>query len=76
MSKPFILLIPGSFAPPHIYDPVITLLRASGFSAVALQLPSTQKRMPLKPATMMDDADVIARGVEGVLGQGREVVVS
>jgi hypothetical protein len=74
MSKPFILIIPGSFAPPHSYDAVIKSLRASGFQAVALQLPSTQKRMPLKPATMMDDADVIRRAVETILAQGKEVI--
>lgn len=74
-TKPTILIIPGSFAPPHIYKPIITHLRAAGFPAVALQLPSTVKRMPLKPASMLDDADVIARAVEGVLGQGKEVVV-
>jgi hypothetical protein len=34
------------------------------------------KRMPLAPATMSDDADVIRRSVEAVVAQGKEVVVS
>jgi hypothetical protein len=76
MSKPTILIVPGSFAPPHIYKPTIEHLRNAGFPAVALQLPSTMKRMPLPPATLGDDADVIRRSVEAVISQGKDVVVS
>jgi len=31
--------------------------------------------MPLPPASMMDDADVIRRAVETLLGQGKQVAV-
>jgi pimeloyl-ACP methyl ester carboxylesterase len=72
---PTILLVPGSFAPPTIYAATLAHLRARGFPAVALRLPSTVKRMPLAPATMLDDADVIRRAAEALLAQGREVVV-
>lgn len=75
LIKPIILFVPGSFAPPSIYKTTIDRLRNLSFPAVALQLPSTLKRMPLEPASMMDDADVIRRAVETVLGQGKEVVV-
>ncbi|KAH7408156.1 Alpha/beta hydrolase fold-1 [Phaeosphaeria sp. MPI-PUGE-AT-0046c] len=75
MSKPTIILVPGSFAPETIYRKTILHLRSLGFPAVALRIPSTTKRMPLAPATMSDDADVIKRSVEAVTATGKEVVV-
>jgi pimeloyl-ACP methyl ester carboxylesterase len=73
--KPTIIIVPGSFAPPTIYSTTINHLRDAGYPAVAIQLPSTTKRMPLEPATMSDDASVIKRVVETVLSQGKQVVV-
>lgn len=75
MSKPTIILVPGSFAPETIYHKTILHLRSLGFPAVALRMPTTTKRMPLPPATMLDDADVIKRSVEAVTSTGKEVVV-
>lgn len=75
MTKPTILIVPGSFTTTTIYAPVVSLLRAQGYPALALELPSTQKRFPLEPATMADDADVIKRAAETLIGQGRELVV-
>lgn len=75
MSQPTIIFVPGSFAPETIYHSTILHLRSLGFPAVALRMPSTMKRMPLPPATMFDDADVIKRSVEAVTAQGKEVVV-
>lgn len=76
MSKPTILIVPGSFAPPVIYKDIVENLRKAGFPAVALRTPSTLKRMPLPPATMSDDANTIKGAVEAVIAQGKEVVVS
>lgn len=75
MSKPTILIVPGSFGPPHIYSTLISHLRSAGYPSFALQLPSTVKRMPLPPASMSDDADAIRRAVEIVVEDGRECVV-
>jgi pimeloyl-ACP methyl ester carboxylesterase len=75
MAKPTILIVPGSFAPPTIYDELVRLLKAKGHPAVAVQLPSTSKRMPLAPATMFEDADVIKRAAEALINLGREVIV-
>ncbi|OAL56112.1 alpha/beta-hydrolase [Pyrenochaeta sp. DS3sAY3a] len=72
--NPTILIIPGSFAPPSIYDPLVALFKERGFPAVALALPSTQKRMPLPPATLADDVGVVRGVAEVLLGLGREVV--
>jgi pimeloyl-ACP methyl ester carboxylesterase len=74
-TKPTIVIVPGSFSPSNQYDTLITHLRSASFPAFALQLPSTQKRMPLPPATMSDDASLIRRTVEALLSQGKEVVV-
>ena len=65
-TKPTIVIVPGSFSAHGAYDPFLALLRAEGFTAVAVNLPSTQKRMPLPPATLKDDA-VLVRGVVGAL---------
>jgi pimeloyl-ACP methyl ester carboxylesterase len=76
-TKPTIVIIPGSFSAYGAYDPFLALLRAEGFTAVAVNLPSTQKRMPLPPATLKDDAALV-RGVVGALvaeNEGTEVVV-
>jgi alpha-beta hydrolase superfamily lysophospholipase len=75
MSKPTILIVPGSFAPPTIYEELVRLLKGKGYPALAVQLPSTMKRMPIAPATMLEDADVIRRTAEALINLGREVVV-
>lgn len=76
MPNPTILIVPGSFAGPGIYDHLVKMLKEQGYPSFALQLPSTQKRMPLPPATMQDDAETVRRAVETLGGLGREVVVS
>jgi pimeloyl-ACP methyl ester carboxylesterase len=76
MTKPTILFVPGSFAPPTIYASTIAHLRSTGFPCVALSLPSTTKRHPLRPATMSDDASVIRRAAETLIAQGKDVVVA
>jgi pimeloyl-ACP methyl ester carboxylesterase len=75
MTKPTILIVPGSFAPPSIYDELVRLLKANGYPALAVQLPSTTKRMPLQPATMLEDAAIVKRAAEALISLGREVIV-
>ncbi|KAF2626922.1 alpha/beta-hydrolase [Macroventuria anomochaeta] len=76
-AKPTILIIPGSFSAYGAYDPFLTLLRAEGFTALAIKLPSTQMRHPLPPATLQDDAAHVRGVVERLIaeGEGTEVVV-
>ena len=74
-TKPTILIVPGSFSEYGIYNPFLAQIRNQGFTAFALKLPSTQKRAPLPPATLQDDA-AHARGVaEHLIAEGAEVVV-
>jgi pimeloyl-ACP methyl ester carboxylesterase len=75
MSKPTIVLVPGSFSPVTAYSTLTSHFRAHGFPALAVALPSTQKRIGFPPATMQDDASVIKRVAETLLAQGKQVVV-
>lgn len=76
-TKPTLLIIPGSFTKYGAYDSFLALLRARSFTALAVALPSTQKRYPLPPATLQDDAAHVRGVVERLVaeGEGTEVVV-
>lgn len=76
MAKPTIVLVPGSFSAIGVYDDLVVRLKAQGYPAVALVLPSTQKRAPLPPATLEDDVAEVKIAVETLIALGREVVVS
>ncbi|KAJ4344068.1 hypothetical protein N0V95_006401 [Ascochyta clinopodiicola] len=76
-SNPTIVLVPGSFSAAGAYASFIALLRAQNLTALAIQLPSTQKRHPQPPATLQDDAAHVRGVVEQLIaeGEGTEVVV-
>ncbi|KAI0534350.1 Alpha/beta hydrolase fold-1 [Xylaria digitata] len=79
MSKPYFLLVTGSFAPAPFYDDIVYRVRAHGYDMKALQLatvglkPGEGRDTP--PATMYDDAALIAREVEALADAGREVIL-
>jgi pimeloyl-ACP methyl ester carboxylesterase len=75
MSKPTIILVPGSFCPASAYSQMISHFRARGFPALAIELLSAQKRIGFPPATMQDDAALIKQVAETVIAQDKEVVV-
>lgn len=76
-TKPTIVIVPGSFSEYGIYNPFLTQIRGEGFTAFAIKLPSTQKRHPLPPATLQDDATHVRGVIERLAaeGDGTEVVV-
>jgi thioesterase domain-containing protein len=76
-TKPTIVIVPGSFSAYGAYDSFVALIRAQGFPVLAVQLPSTQKRMPREPATLQEDASHVRGVVEKLIeeGEGTEVVV-
>jgi hypothetical protein len=79
MSKPSILLIPGSFAKPEFYTPVLDAVTAKGYEIKGLHLPSVglsalQPR-PGVPPTMYDDAAFIAKEAEKFADEGKDVIV-
>ncbi|PVH74121.1 alpha/beta-hydrolase, partial [Cadophora sp. DSE1049] len=79
MSKPSILLIPGSFALPEFYDPVMDIVRAKGYSIRGLHLPtvglSSGKPREGAPPTMYDDAAFIAKEVQVLVDEGKDVIL-
>lgn len=75
MAKPSIVIVPGSFATPGLYQDCVLALRAKGFPALEVFLPTTQKRVGLEPATMQEDAAKIKSVAEALIAQGKEVVV-
>ena len=76
-NKPTIVIVPGSFTAYGVYDNFLKMIRDKGFSAFAIQLPSTQKRHPLPPATLQDDASHVRGVIERLVAEeeGREVMV-
>lgn len=75
MANPLIVVVPGSFSTNAGYTEVEVELKKAGLPMVELRLPTTQKRMPLEPATLQDDVDAVKTAVGTLLSQGREVVV-
>lgn len=79
MSKPSILLIPGSFALPEFYDPVMNAIRSKGYSIRGLHLPtvgvSAGKPREGTPPTMYDDASFVAKEVQVLVGEGKNVIL-
>ncbi|KAF2967418.1 hypothetical protein GQX73_g6173 [Xylaria multiplex] len=79
MSKPYFLLVPGSFAPAPFYDDLVYRVRAHGYDMKALQLATAGLKAgegrDTPPATMYDDAALIAKEVEALADAGREVIL-
>lgn len=78
MSKPSILIVPGSFALPEFYDEVVTPMAAKGYAIKAIHLPSVGlKTGPREgePPTMYDDAAFIAKEVTKLADEGKDVVL-
>ncbi|MCJ1435194.1 hypothetical protein MMC27_004566 [Xylographa pallens] len=78
MSKPSILLIPGSFALPEFYDPIVDAVAAQGYEIRGLHLPTVGlKTGPREgaPPSMYDDAAFIAGEVEKLADEGKDVIL-
>lgn len=78
MSKPSILLIPGSFGLPEFYDPVVNAVAAKGYEIRALHYPSVGlKTGPREgaPPTMHEDAAFIAKETEKLADEGKDVIL-
>jgi len=78
MSKPSILLIPGSFGLPEFYDPVVNAVAAKGYDIRTLHPPSVGlKTGPREgePPTMYDDAAFISKETEKLADEGKNVIL-
>jgi predicted alpha/beta hydrolase len=79
MLKPSILLVPGSFVPSYLYQPILDSVSREGYEIRGLHLPSIgrsslQGRESPAP-TMYDDAEFIAEEAGKLADQGKDVVV-
>ena len=81
MSKPSILLIPGSFGLPEFYDPIVDAVAAQGYLIRALHPPSVGTKAGhgndqlTEPPSMYDDAALIAGEAEKLAGEGKDVIL-
>ncbi|CAN9106202.1 unnamed protein product [Alternaria alternata] len=78
-SHPSVVLIPGSFCPASMYDPLITPLRARGYDIHILEPPCYPAGYHASSGTghpsMYDDAKYINDFVMKLANDGNEVVV-
>ncbi|KAI0869683.1 Alpha/beta hydrolase fold-1 [Hypoxylon argillaceum] len=78
-NKPYILIVTGSFALPSVYDNIVEGVRKHGYDIKAIHLETAGlapgKGRDTPPATMYDDAALIAKEVETLADQGRKVVL-
>ncbi|KAH7072388.1 Alpha/beta hydrolase fold-1 [Paraphoma chrysanthemicola] len=74
---PTLVIVPGSFCPSEVYDPVLDPLRQKGYSIHALDPPCYPKNYAQgKPApTMYDDAEFVSRFVQTLADKGEDVVI-
>ena len=74
-SQTTIVLIPGAFGVPEFYSNIIDPIAASGQGIRALHLPSVSSTGEGAPPNMYDDAAFIAKEVEKLADEGRDVVL-
>ncbi|KAI6749639.1 hypothetical protein HG530_015053 [Fusarium avenaceum] len=70
-----VVVIPGSFAPPSMYDSLVESLSRNGIQSEVVGLPSVGRQQDMLPATMVDDVEEIVSVVEKMLEQDRETVI-
>ncbi|KAH8666972.1 Alpha/beta hydrolase fold-1 [Xylariales sp. PMI_506] len=79
MSKPSILIVPGSFAHPSLYDNLVEALAKHGYELRALHIPSIGLEAgvgrDIPPPSMYDDAAFIAQEVNKLADEGKDVVL-
>ncbi|KAI1304800.1 Alpha/beta hydrolase fold-1 [Xylaria venustula] len=79
MSKPYFLFVTGSFAPAAFYDDLVNRIKAHGYDIKALHLPTVGlgpgRGRDTPPATMYDDAALIAKEAEALADAGREIIL-
>lgn len=75
MAKPSILLVPGSFARPELYDNILEPITEQGYEIRGLKCPSVGlKAGPREkiPPSMYDDAAYIAKEITRLADEGKD----
>lgn len=69
-----VVIVPGSFCPPALYDNLVAETKSRGQDAVVVSLPSVgHTRKP--PPNLSDDAAAIVAVAEPLIEAGRRVVI-
>ena len=75
MSKPTIVIVPGSWHTVECFGSLIKDLHDNGYECLPISLPSNQSAQYPEGATLTDDTTAVRTAVQGVLDQGNSVVV-
>ena len=75
VSKPSLVIVPGSFSSAAIYYELVDKIRAHGYEVFVNNLPSTARHAPEEPASMNDDAIFFRGIIEKLANQGKDVIV-
>jgi len=75
MENPTLVIVPGSFAPAHLYDGFVESLNRQNVKATVISAPSVGRKEGRPPATMSDDAEEITNVVSKLLDEGKRVVL-
>ncbi|EED24540.1 conserved hypothetical protein [Talaromyces stipitatus ATCC 10500] len=76
MSKPTIVIVPGSFTSASAYETLASILtKQYSYEAIVAPLQSTARAPPENPATMQEDAAYFRGIIEALSSQGKDVVV-
>lgn len=73
MENTTLVVVPGSFAPAHLYDGFVESLNRQNVKAVVISTPSVGRKEV--PATMSDDTQEITNVVSKLLDEGKRVVL-
>lgn len=74
MAKPTVLIVPGGFTLPGLYNDVVAHVSSEGHPIQALHLPSIGYKTAV-PGTMQDDAAYIASEISRHADAGKDVVL-
>ncbi|KAM0195690.1 hypothetical protein ACHAPI_006242 [Fusarium lateritium] len=75
MSRPIVVIVPGSFAPGKHYRIFAESLERDGINSRVIETPSVGRKDHLPPQTMSDDVAEIKKVVAELLDEGKEVVL-
>lgn len=76
--KPSIIVIPGACGLPEFYDSVVDPVAAKGYDIKAVHLPTLGLKLGPQegaPGSIYDDAAFIAKKVEALADQGKDVIL-
>ena len=75
MSKPSIVIFPGSFSVPEQFKGLADILRSNGYETIVGALQSAGRRDPLPAASLYDDAANFSEIITKLADEGKDIVL-